>query len=79
MKMIVKLFGTLRERFPDYRHQDGIEVEVPDVSTAKELLSLLKISESDGAVVAMEGRILKRDDKMQQGAQVYIFQAIHGG
>jgi sulfur carrier protein ThiS len=79
MKMSVKLFGTLRERFPDYRHQDGIEVEVPDGSTAKELLSLLKIPESNGAVVAMEGRILKRDDEMQQGAQVYIFQAIHGG
>jgi len=30
-------------------------------------------------VVAIEGRILKRDDKMQHGAQVYVFQAIHGG
>jgi sulfur carrier protein ThiS len=79
MKMSVKLFGTLRERFPDYRHQDGIEVEVPDGATAKELLFLLKIPESNGAVVAMEGRILKRDDKMQHGAQVYVFQAIHGG
>jgi sulfur carrier protein ThiS len=79
MKMSVKLFGTLRERFPDYRHQQGIEVEVPDGATAKDLLSHLKISESNGAVVAIEGRILKRDDKMQHGAQVYVFQAIHGG
>jgi sulfur carrier protein ThiS len=79
MKMTVKLFGTLRNRFPDYRHQQGIEVEIPDGATAKDLLSLLKISESNGAVVAVEGRILKRDDKMQNGAQVYVFQAIHGG
>jgi sulfur carrier protein ThiS len=79
MKMSVKLFGTLRERFPDYRHQQGIEVEVPDGATTKDLLSFLKISESSGAVVAIEGRILKRDDKMQHGAQVYVFQAIHGG
>ncbi len=79
MKMSVKLFGTLRERFPDYRHQQGIEVEIPDGATAKDLLSLLKISESNGAVVAIEGRILKRDDKMQHGVQVYVFQAIHGG
>ena len=79
MKMSVKLFGTLRERFPDYRHQQGIEVEVPDGATAKDLLSHLKISESDGAVVAIEGRILKRDEKMQHGGQVYVFQAIHGG
>ena len=79
MKMSVKLFGTLRERFPDYRHQQGIEVEVPDGATTKDLLSFLKISESSGAVVAIEGRILKRDDKMQHGAQVHVFQAIHGG
>ena len=79
MKMSVKLFGTLREHFPDYRHQQGIEVEVPDGATTKDLLSFLKISESSGAVVAIEGRILKRDDKMQHGAQVYVFQAIHGG
>ncbi|MBN2058901.1 MAG: MoaD/ThiS family protein [Deltaproteobacteria bacterium] len=79
MKMSVKLFGTLREHFPNYRHQDGIEVEVPDGATANQLLFLLKISESSGAVVAMEGRILKRDDKMQHGAQAYVFQAIHGG
>jgi len=79
MKMSVKLFGTLRESFPDYRHQDGIEVEIPDGATAKDLLSHLKILESNGAVVAIEGRILKRDDKIQHGAQVYVFQAIHGG
>jgi len=79
MKMSVKLFGTLRERFPDYSHQDGIEIEIPDGATAKDLLSHLKISESDGAVVAIEGRILKRDEKMQHGGQVYVFQAIHGG
>jgi sulfur carrier protein ThiS len=79
MKMSVKLFGTLRERFPDYSHQQGIEVEIPDGATAKDLLSLLKISESNGAVVAVEGRILKRDDKIQQGVQAYVFQAIHGG
>jgi hypothetical protein len=27
----------------------------------------------------VEGRILKRDDKIQQGVQAYVFQAIHGG
>jgi sulfur carrier protein ThiS len=79
MKMRVKLFGTLRQRFPDYRHQQGMEVEIPDGATAKDLLSLLRISESNGAVVAMEGRILKRDDKMQSGAHVNVLQAMHGG
>jgi len=79
MKLRVKLFGALRQRFPDYSHQQGIEVEIPDGATAKDLLSLLRISESNGAVVAVEGRILKSDDKMQHGVLVNVLQAIQGG
>jgi sulfur carrier protein ThiS len=79
MKMRVKLFGALRQRFPNYRHQQGMEVEIPDGATAKDLLSLLRISESNGAVVATEGRILKGDDIIQGGAHVNVLQAMHGG
>jgi sulfur carrier protein ThiS len=79
MKMRVKLFGTLRQRFPDYRHQQGMEVEIPDGATAKDLLSLLRISESNGAVVATEGRILKSDDRIQGRAHVNVLEAMHGG
>jgi len=77
--MRVKLYGTLSQQFPDYRHSQGIEVEIADGATVKNLLALLEISESQGAVVAMEGRILKADDKMGCGAHVHVFQAIHGG
>ncbi len=79
MKMRVKLYGTLSQRFPDYQHSQGIEVEIPDGATVKDLLALLEISESQGAVVIMEGRVLKADDKMQCGVPVNVLQAIHGG
>jgi len=79
MKMRVKLYGTLSQRFPGYQHTQGIEVEIPDGATAKGLLVLLGISESQGAVVAMEGRILKADDKVRCGVQVHVLQALHGG
>ncbi len=79
MKMRVKLYGTLSQRFPGYQHSQGIEVEIPDGATVKDLLALLEISESQGAVVAMEGRILKADDKMRCGVHVHVFQALHGG
>jgi sulfur carrier protein ThiS len=79
MKVSVKLYGTLRQQFPDYRHSEGIEVEVPEGTTVKDLLDRLQISESQRAVVAMEGRILKEDDAMRCGAPVNILQAIHGG
>ena len=79
MRMRVKLYGTLSQQFPDYRHSEGIEVEIPEGTTVKDLLARLEISESQGALVAMEGRILKANDKMKRGVSVNVLQAIYGG
>jgi sulfur carrier protein ThiS len=79
MKVRAKLYGTLRDRLTGDRHSQGIEVELPDGATAQDLLAVLEIPEAWGAVVVMEGRILKPDDKMENGAGVNVFQAIHGG
>jgi sulfur carrier protein ThiS len=79
MKMRVKLYGTLSERFPDYQPTQGMEVEIPEGATVKDLLALLEISESQGATVIAEGRVLKADDKMPQGVLVNVLQAIGGG
>jgi molybdopterin synthase sulfur carrier subunit len=77
MNVKVKLYGTLR--FPGYQPSQGIEVEIPDGTTVKDLLALLEISESQRAVVIVEGRILKVDDEIQPGVPVSVLQAIHGG
>ena len=79
MKVKIKLYGTLRQSFPDYRHEDGIEVEIPDGARVKDLLAHLEISESRGGIVAMEGRIMKPDDKLSDGASVNILQPVFGG
>ena len=79
MKVKVKLYGTLSENFPDYQPSQGVEVEIPDRATAQDLLTLLGISESQRAVVIVDGRILKADDRMQDGVSVNIMQTISGG
>jgi len=79
MKTRVRLYGTLSQQFPGYQHSQGIEVEMPDGARVKDLLARLAISESQGAVVAMEGRLLKADDPMLQGAPVHILQSLSGG
>ncbi len=79
MKVRVKLYGTLGQRFPGYQHSQGIEVEIPEGATVQDLLALLEISESQGAVVVVEGRILKADDHMRGGAPVSVFQSMSGG
>ena len=77
--MKVKLYGTLSQRFPGYRDSQGIEVEIPDGATVKDLLAFLELSESQGTVVAMGGRILKADDRMQSGVPINVFEALRGG
>jgi sulfur carrier protein ThiS len=79
MKVKVSLFGTLSQNFPDYQPSQGIEIEIPEGATVKDLLALLEISEARGAVVIAEGRVLKADDRLQCGVLVSIMQAIGGG
>jgi sulfur carrier protein ThiS len=79
MKVRVKLYGTLSQRFPGYQPSQGIEVEIPDGATARDLVALLEIPESQGAVIVAEGRVLKADDRIRCGVPVSVLQVIHGG
>jgi len=79
MKIQVKLFGTLSQRYPGYQQAQGLEVEMPGGATAKDLLAHLEIPESQGAVVVMEGRVLKTGDRIGGGFSVSVLQPIHGG
>lgn len=79
MKVKVKIYGTLRQRFPRYRHQHGIAMEIPERTKVKNLLALLNIPYLKGVSVIMEGRVLKEEDTIPPGAAVSVFQAIHGG
>ena len=79
MKVRVKLYGTLGRRIPAHKASVGMEVEIPEGASAKDLLALLEVSKSQRGVLVVEGRILKRDDRIPSGVEVHIFQTVHGG
>jgi len=79
MKVKVKLYGTLSLRVPEYKPSQGIDVEIPDGATVKDLLAYLEILETRGAAVIVNGRVLKAADKVQDGVSVDVFQSIQGG
>jgi sulfur carrier protein ThiS len=79
MKVKVKLYGILSLHVPEYKPSQGIEVEIPDGATVKDLLAHLEILETRGAVVIANGRVLKANDKMQDGSSLDVFQSIQGG
>jgi len=64
---------------PEYQHSQGIEIELSEGATVADLLALLKISASQGAVVTIDGRIHKAEDKIPDGVHARIFQSVGGG
>ena len=79
MKLQVKLYGTLSQQIPGYQHSQGVEVEIPDGASVKDFLARLEISGSQGAVVIMDGHILKADDTMRSGVPIHVLQSLSGG
>jgi sulfur carrier protein ThiS len=79
MKVKVKFFGTLSQKFPGYDSENGIEVEIPDGARVRDLLAHLGIPEIKGGVAAVEGMILKLEDPLRDGASVHLLQAVYGG
>jgi sulfur carrier protein ThiS len=79
MKVRVKVYGTLRRRFPGYRHSEGIELDVPERTDAKGLLARLNISKAKGTLLIAENRILKAQDILEDGIEVDMLEAGGGG
>ena len=79
MKLHVKLYGTLSQQVPGYQHSQGVEVVIPDGASVKDFLDRLKISNNQGAVVIMDGQILKADDTMRDGVPIHVLQSLSGG
>jgi sulfur carrier protein ThiS len=79
MKVRVSLYGTLGRDVPGYRHTTGIDVNIADGATVGDLLDHLKILQSRGAAVSVNGRILGADAGLTDGSHAKIFQTVHGG
>lgn len=79
MKIKIKLFGTLGQNISGYHQSQEIEFEIPDGATVKDLLAHLGFSEFQGVTVIAEGKVLRADDVIQDGALMNVMQAIRGG
>ena len=79
MKVKVKLYGMLSLHIPEYKPSQGLDVELPDGATVKDLLAHLEILETRSAAVIANGRVLKADDEIQNESSIDVFQSIRGG
>jgi sulfur carrier protein ThiS len=79
MKVWVKLFGTLPQRYPEYDPEDGLEVEIPDGARVKDLLAYLELSASDGGVATINNLVVNVEEQLKEGVCVRILQGAFGG
>jgi molybdopterin converting factor small subunit len=79
IKVNVKLYGTLPQRFSIYDIHKGLVVELDVGARIMDLTDRLKLTPADGVVVAMDRRVLGGEDVLTDGACVQIFQQVHGG
>ena len=79
MKITVKLFGELKRKIPDYKPDNGLEMDIPEGSKVADLLALLGIPTSPGATVIREGRVLPLEEKLTNRSLLNLFHVMYGG
>jgi sulfur carrier protein ThiS len=79
MKVRIKFFGTLKQRFSEDKPEGGMEIELPEGTKIRDLLSHLNISEKQGAVVIVGGFVRQQDDRLEENDDISLFDFLAGG
>ena len=79
MRLNVKLYGTLSRSFDQYDHLSGLEVNIPDEASIRDLLDYLNLSVERLGMIYMDGKLLNKKSRLKDGTQIKIFQPISGG
>jgi len=79
LKIKVKLFGVLGQDFPEYDSSKGLDVNIPDDASVKDLLANLDIPKTSNYFVTMDKTVVKPTDRLINNAAIQIFQALAGG
>ncbi len=75
----IKLYGSLPGRVPGYDPEKGVTLELDPGARISDLAARLGIGADEEAVIAMAGRVARRDDPVENGASLRIFPVAHGG
>ncbi len=79
MEVRVKLFATLRDRFPELGIGEAMKVEMPKGATVGDLVSKLGLPPEEVKLVYVNGRLRGWDHALSDGDEVGIFPPVGGG
>jgi molybdopterin converting factor small subunit len=75
----VKLFATLRQRYPHLGIGEPMTVELPEGTTASQLLAHLQIPDEQVKIIFVNHVIRDRGHPLTDGDEVGVFPPVGGG
>ena len=79
MHLTVKLSTTLRDHVPGYNPEAGLQLAMPEGSSAEQLARHLNLPLQDIKIVMINGRQRKAGDLLRDGDHIAYFPAVGGG
>lgn len=79
MKVSVRLFSQLAKRLSDYDAGKGIDIEVPEGATYRDVADALRLTTQEAGLFTVRGILKRPIDPVVDGDEVSIFPPIGGG
>ena len=79
MKISVKLIATYRSLLPLGTQGNKVEIEVPDGTTASNVMTQFNVPQDDSSVIVVNGLTVPLSTILVEGDEVTAFSAIAGG
>lgn len=79
MKVEVRLFATLARYLPEPSESGSATVEIPEGSTARQLVSVLGIPAGIPVVILVNGQDATPDQTLRDGDTLTLFPPLAGG
>jgi len=79
MKISVKLIATYRELLPPGTRGNKVEIEVPEGTTASDVMAQFNVPQDETSVIVVNGLTVPLSTILVEGDEVTAFSATAGG
>lgn len=79
MRIKIRLYGTLGNHIARHDPLKGMEIDVPDDSTAGDLIDQLDIPKKKVGIISVNGKLAKKTQPLRDGSVVCIYRPLAGG
>jgi len=80
MKIFVKVFASLRKKYPSVSDLNPLEMEIDKGTTLAQLIARLNFNQEEVKIILVNGLRASVDDTInEEGSIIFLFPAVGGG